>query len=374
MTKNSVALIIFLLLLFVGILAGDRFRTVSGFDQSQMLAARSILNSGSLSAPEFYQIDAQLRELSLGAGAQQDYFAETVDGKLVPKHSVVLPYILAPLLPLLGDRAPLGLSILVLWLLFVAVVRATGEIESLSIKVSVVLLFVFSQFIFYVGSIPYDTLSALCTIVAFSQVKRRPFYGGACLMLGVFVRPTIVLFAPFLLLLVLLEHHKIFSRMVGCFLGMVVPLTLYGLMNWYLFGSFLVTAYHRLPEYFNGTLMHAHHPIGFSLSVFFSRWYDKLLDPTYGVLRYNSFLLLLPFAARYIASHRERMTLTIYSAAGLGYSLYIFSYEMWYSTYFGNRFLMPSLVLMLVPIAAFVSAFVKKSRAEYQKGSLNQSE
>jgi hypothetical protein len=359
--QPPILFITFSLLLFVALIVGDEFRTVSGFDRSQMLAARSILNMGSVSAPEFHQIDAQLRELSLGAIVQQDYFAETIDKRLVPKHSIVLPYLLAPLLPLFGDRTPLAASVLVLSFLIVAAIKATEEIESHSIKVSLVSLFIFSQFIFYVGHIPYDTLSALCTILAFTQVKRRPFCGGVSLMFGVFVRPTIVLLAPFLLLLVLLEHHKMFSRALWCLLGISVPLVLYMLMNKYLFGGFFVTAYHRLPEYYNGVLMHAHHPIGFTPSVFFSRWFDKLFDPHYGVLWYNSFLSVLPFAVRFIARHRECQTLSIFIAAGLSYALYIFSYEMWDSTHIGNRFLMPSLVLLVVPVGAFVSGFIKSN-------------
>jgi hypothetical protein len=346
------------LIALLACLVGETFRTKGGYDSCQMFAARSVLHSGTLSAPEFYEIQRQLLHESTGKTVWQDCFFETAAGTLLPKHSVVTPLLLAPFVVLCGDRAPLVLSGLFLSLLITAILVFASRYGSIDNVAALAVILLFSQLLFSLGPIPGELLLSVCVVGAFLLVKQLPIAAGAVLAAGLFFRPTVLFLLPWLLIMskgdALPDSLRRGSRV--CF-GFALLAVSYLWINHLLFGDFFTTAYHRLPEYVDGGRRFLRHPTGFELTVFLQGWQEKLIGRRCGVLLYNSFLLLLPFLVPYLCRHKGSRDLVVLVGAGLTYACLMFSYEMWHASYYGNRFVLPALALLLVPVCVLVSSW-----------------
>ena len=168
--------------------------------------------------------------------------------------------------------------------------------------------------------------------------------------------PSNAIMLPFLLVAWKknLSWEGVFELLIG--LRVIVGLFLF--LNWLMFSDMLSTAYHRVLYYSLGTAFIGVHPKGFNISIFLLDWSDKLFSLKNGLITFNSILVLLPFSLFSVLKRQHRFFYMATFASGLINCLFIFSYEMWSVSFYGNRFLFPSIFLFLLPIFSFLSSFL----------------
>jgi hypothetical protein len=116
----------------------------------------------------------------------------------------------------------------------------------------------------------------------------------------------------------------------------------------------------------DGAVVFEHHPLGFNLQVFASEWRRKLLDPEIGLLICNPGVFLLALLPLRFSRLRGRRFLAVSATAAVFSILYIFSYEEWHTSFLGNRFLMPAVLLANFPILAILSE-IRECRLERKR-------
>ncbi|MEY4667467.1 MAG: hypothetical protein RL518_166 [Pseudomonadota bacterium] len=308
---------------------------------------KSVANSGSLTPQYFHDVrrDAAALGNATHSDVWQDVFALDQHGELRPKHSLLSSLFAVPFYWLFGNAGFWILQqVLFLGLLgstYTLVKRSTGLALPWSTLVSTLLL---TQSIFYCYSFSYDLHGCAVLMGGLCIMSVCPTLGAAIMTLSIFVRPTyILLILPLTFGTMRFDDKKRCGKVA---LGVGLVLVLFGLFNYYMWGNPLLTAYSRLPGFRNGEMVLSPTSIGFDLSVFLSRWEEKVFSSR-GLLPYNLSVVALPLVVVSLWRARDRFRWTCFLSA-TAYTLYIFSYPMWDTTSNGNRFLMPAIYLYLL--------------------------
>jgi hypothetical protein len=143
--------------------------------------------------------------------------------------------------------------------------------------------------------------------------------------------------------------------------GLAVPIAVGGLLNLHLFGSPFTTSYDRIAVIRTDSVALHTHRGDFDLPI----WQGirgQLLDPRKGLLPTSPITLLsllgLPALAR-----RDRRAALYIAGTSLVVFLFFSGYRLWPSSHFGNRFLLPIVILAAVPLAAAVDGAAGRWRA-----------
>jgi hypothetical protein len=331
-------------------------------------AARALWNTGSLQAPEFKKIDREAKQYSKKTASKvwQDAFALGKSGELYPKHSIISVVLTAPFYALFGDWGFLLFNNLTILLLLCFSYRINSYICKRDPAIlTLIVVFIFTQLLFYIYSFSYDVLGAAFIVIGIYYIRCHPFLGALIAGFSIFVRPSHLITYPFLLFV---WSSKTTWQKRGAFtlFGFSLALALYGLSNYLLWGDFFSTAYHRLPEYNNGNMILNQHPVGFGVSELLQNWDDKLFSLKNGLLTYNSIFFFFPLVFASSLQHKHRHFLLLMLCLSSVYTLYIFSYEHWSCTAFGNRFLYPAIFAYLFTFIAFIDRLrTSFRRSEY---------
>ena|GEM_PF-789460 len=320
--------------------------------------AISIWEHQTIVQPSYYKLYDELTAMSKTENKAyvQDVFSVGGDGQLVPKHCVMLAFIAAPMYGIFGWFGFWLLNQLVILAIVYSLFRLTSRLSGKDTGLyTVAAVFVGTSTIFSSYGMSYDLLAAMLIVVGFERSFERPFLGNLLLALSLMVRPTNAIFLPLVIVPWLMKTPISRQRMALAIGGLAAGAGVLLLTNAWIWGHPLTCSYLRLPQFLAGEVTigrEAHHVDGFIL---FNDLWAKLLGQPNGLFRFNIFLVLLPLAFLHVLKHTKQRLFFFVSGIALLNCLVIFSYPYWGASSVGNRFLLPSIYLFLVPIIVFLS-------------------
>jgi hypothetical protein len=320
--------------------------------------AISIWEHQTIEQPSYYKLYDELKALSKSDNKAyvQDVFSVGGDGRLVPKHCLMLAFIAAPMYGMFGWFGFWLLNQLIILAIVHSLFRLTSRFSSRDTGLyTLVAVFVGTSTIYSSYSMSYDLLAAMLIVVGFERSFERPFLGNLLLALSLMVRPTNAIFLPLMIVPWLMKTSISRRNMTLAFGGLAAGVGVLLITNAWIWGHPLACSYLRLPQFVAGEVTigrEAHYVDGFIL--FHDLW-AKLLGQPNGLFRYNMFLLFLPLAFLYLRKHVGQRFFFCVGGVALLNCLVIFSYPYWEASSIGNRFLLPSIYLFLVPVVVFLS-------------------
>jgi len=307
-------------------------------------AANSLLNSGTLQAPEYHMLKDKILNDAKETGKSffQDVFALGTNNELYPKHSLVPIFGAVLGVAIAGDYGPLLIQNIFAFLLFLSIWSIINNVAPPK-GISILLMLMFGTQLFFSLTCyvyTYDLHGLTFLFGGLALAKCHPVLGGFVAGLSVLVRPTYILYLPMIPAFWSMNHRKIFTTI----LGIVSAILLFFTINTILFGSPYTTSYHRAPIITpDGLSFAVTHPIGLNFDILFSDITVKLFDKQKGLITYNLLYLLVPWC---LVGFIKKPTFKsgILLTEIVIPIIYFFSYEMWNSTSMGNRFLLPSTI------------------------------
>jgi len=283
-------------------------------------------------------------------------------GRPVPKHPPLLALAALPFVAAGGETGVLVFNLLQLALLLVVAERLARRFASPWAAAAAVALTGIASFLpAYAWNFSPDVFATLLLMAALlalpaatapeedgdgsPAVTWRHAVAGGLFGLACVAKLTTVLLAPALLLLA----GRRLRPLVALAAGVALPLALYGLLNLHLFGSPTVTSYDRIVHReADGVRLHStredfHQPLGRGLVV-------QLLDQRRGLL-WTAPLALVALAALPLLARRRPAAALAVAWTALVLLLFYARYDWWWTSEYGNRFLMPAVVLAALPLA-----------------------
>jgi hypothetical protein len=278
-------------------------------------------------------------------------------GRLVPKHPIWLALAAQPWIIAFGAPGALLFNVAQLLLLLYLTYRLATRWASPTAAATAVAATGVASFIpHYVWNFSPDLFVALLLVGGLVILTMAPpvspvlsTIGGMLLGFAVLSKFPTFLAVPGIPLLV---ERPMRSRLLYFAGGLAVPIALGGLLNLHLFGSPFTTSYDRIAVIRSDSVALHTHRGDFDLSI----WQGvrgQLLDPQHGLLPTSPITLLsllgLPALAR-----RDRRASLYVAGTSLAIFLFFSGYRLWSSSHFGNRFLVPLVILAALPLAAGV--------------------
>jgi hypothetical protein len=275
----------------------------------------------------------------------------------VPKHPLLLPILAGPFIRVLGPSGGLVFNLLQLGLLIALLHRLAMRLAPPMVAaLATMLLVALSQLAHYGWNFSPDVLTTLLFVGALLAVDdRRDLLGGMLLGAAAIGKLTFLLLAPVALLLIVRDERRA-RRVVAFGIGLGLLLAASALLDLHLFGSPWTTSYDRILRLENGqprlhsTREDFDQPLVVGLRA-------QLLDARHGLWSTDKLvvlsLLLLPLVPR--ASRRWAWLVALVTLELL---LFYGRYRLWRASDYGNRFLMPVVVLAVVPLAAAIARLV----------------
>jgi len=260
-----------------------------------------------------------------------------------------------PLLLLFGEQGALVFNLLQLFLLcglmFVLARRVAGPWPS---AVAVCLTATLSFLPHFAWNFSPDVFTAMLLLGALAVLPQdraphlgRHFLAGVLLGLATTAKPSFALAAIVLPLLMGKPLRRSFPAFV---LGGLLPVALWMGLNQHLFGHPLVTPYDRIVHFTEeGIELHSNRE-DFSQPL----WRgvrDQIMLPGKGLLP-TSPVTVVSFLLLPLLWARERRWAVFTGVTCLGIFLFYSIYAQWVWSHWGNRFLMPVVVLGVLPLAA----------------------
>lgn len=325
------------------------------------LTGLSLWQTGNLGPERYAGLYKHLIEISRQDGRQywQDVFAMGANGRLYPKHCVLLSVLSAPFYGVFGEFGLWVFGQLLLLLLLFSTYRICREIVSeQAARIVVCLAFVGTQTVWYSYGLHYDVLGVALVFVGFDLMRSYPLLGAVLPALSFFVRPVHALCLPFLLFA---RSGRSFGWYCRACVGLTLGVAIYAGGNYYLWGSPFLTSYDRVLHFKAGEGFVTNWPhYEFSLTILAADWWRKLFDLEIGLVFRNPTLLLLPFALLCRVGPERARFLIFCTTAGVLQILLVFSYGHWSATAAGNRFLFIPIFLLLLPCAVVIEALLAR--------------
>lgn len=283
------------------------------------------------------------------------------DGAHLPKHPLLLPLASTPLFWAFGLHGTLIFNVLIFVLIAVAaflVARRHGSAAAAAVA-SLTLIFGTG-----IRDHAYDYhvdpfILALFTGAMAALTSRRGFLAGLLLGGTVVLRPTLLLWMPALALIV--AEQRDWRTLVRALAGGTVPLVLFALSNWWLYGAPWWTSYSRVLVVVNGEPQIADHRDAFGVPL--EEGLRNLFSGPYGV-RHR--LTLMAAAVPGLLLQVRRRPLYVLAAVGTAVaSVLLFAKYRWY----GDRFLWPSCALLLPALATTFDSFGRWTSHDAKRGA-----
>lgn len=307
----------------------------------------TLVETGSVIQDEFA---ASWYEQNLGWNRNLDQGWSNValgrDGHRMPKHPVLLPMLSTPLFWALGLPGTLLFNLLMFGVIGgagFALARRYGSVSAAAFAgVSFALAASMRD---YVYDYHVDVLIlALFTLGMALASEKRGFWAGLMVGLAVAARPTVLLWLPSLVLLML--DRRAGKQLAWAMLGGAIPLLLYAASNTWLYGMPWWAGYNRVIVMVNGEAQMADHANAFGIP--FDEGIRTLWEGRYGVK--TKLPLFFAAAPGLVLLLRKRPLYVLAAVLGVGASVLIFARYQWY----GDRFLWPSAALLVPALAATV--------------------
>lgn len=296
--------------------------------------------TGSLTNPAYNALHNRLLSQS-DSKSWQDVYAETISGKLVPKLSSIFIILVSPILGNLG-LAGIVIVNLIQWLIIIyCLFNVFRNVGGQSPVFFLFCLFLGTQAWSHALFPTLETNPVFLLSLAIFLSNKLPLFSGVLAGLSAFHRPTNAFCA------VALGFHS--QRRFEVLVGVGIGLFLFALFNYFVWGGFTTTQYHRMPFYEYGVVTYKSGVTSFELKNLLVEPIQKLFSSHQGIVTFNLilFCLLIPRSAPFplvlnlIGQTILIMCYTSYEPGGHGY----------HSSY-GNRYLTCSILLLLPYLAA----------------------
>ena len=297
------------------------------------------------------------------------FFALSIDGRIVPKHSVLMPIVSIPFYFIFGTLGFLIVNLITTFALVWGIMRLAGG--DLAARWLALVAYLSTPFLAYTVNYSPDVFATSLFIWScVFAVRNRPLACGVCAGLAVWAKITMVLL---LLPLALIIVPPGWRATLKCGLAAAVAVSPMLIIQTHLFGSPFVTGYDR-----DARLTEA----GFIITEHYSRFNVPLLtglgnllfDPTIGMLKTAPLWFLWPVgvvmairsrsASEAFASRLHVVALLLSLLANL---VFFACYDEWNASMFGNRFLFPALALGFVlqnPLWRWLMTRIVESRGQ----------
>ena len=279
------------------------------------------------------------------------------DGRVVPKHPIVMPLAAVPLVSLLGPVGALVFNVAQCVGLLIVLYVASREAASPWAAASAVAATGTLSFLpHYVWNFSPDLFATLAVTSAFLVLARdsdrhwRNVLGGTLLGIACVAKPALVVLIPAALVLALRPWQRL-AWAVG---GLALPMAAWALLNVHLFGAPYVTAYDRIARLGDHGVETYSQRDDFNQPVW-KGLKRQMRHPTQGLLQTSAITLVSWIGLPWLAWRRPRVGAGI--AIGTAALVLLFSaYQLWDSSHYGNRHLLPAVALAVVPLAALLDA------------------
>jgi len=297
------------------------------------------------------------------------------DGRFVPKHPLWMSVAALPLLLVFGDQGALIFNFLQLLLLcglmFVLAGRVAGPWPSAVAVCLTATLSFLPHFAWNFSPDVFSSVLLLGTLVALPGDQEpnigRHFLAGLLLGVATTAKPSFALAALALLLLLGRPLRRCLPAFV---LGGLIPVALWMGMNQHLFNHPLVTPYDRIVHFTEaGIELHSNRE-DFTEPLWRGAR-DQIIRPGKGLLP-TSPITVVSFLLLPLLWFRDRWWAVYVGATSLGIFLFYSTYAQWVTSHWGNRFLMPVVVLGVLPLAVALdwrrAENINQSNAKAQRG------
>jgi hypothetical protein len=279
-------------------------------------------------------------------------------GRVVPKHPIAMALASLPFVGPLGRAGTLVFNVTVLLGLLGTLYALTRHAAApVAAALAVALTGTLSFLPHYAWNFSPDLFATLAVAGGFLALaadkppRWRDAAGGALLGVACAAKPAFAVLAPGALLMLLPSWR---TRLLPAAAGLAVPLAAMAALNTHLFGAPHVTSYDRIAR------LGLHGVETYTQRDDFTQPMVKglkrqLRHPTQGLLA-TSAITLVSWVG-FVALFRRHRRLAVAIAAGSGALILFFaSYRLWDSSHYGNRHLMPAVVLAAAPLGALLDA------------------
>ena len=300
------------------------------------------------------------RDLDLGnqlpPNALSGGVALATDGRIVPKHPILLPIVSAPFIGALGMPGALVFNLVqftvLLWFMF-ALAQAAGSRPWIA-AAAVVLTYAGTSLPHYAWNYSPDLLAAtvLCgaTVAAARAESQAGFFlAGALCGLSVAAKYPLLLCVPGV---ALIPSRWTQARAAAFASGLLLPLAGLAWQNTHLFGAPWITSYDRI-AYVDGGRVTVYSQRSDFIEPLVSGMRGQLFDRQHGLLTTSPVTLISILGVARLARMRPRLAAHV-AVASLALFLFYSAYREWPASHYGNRFLLPAAALCVAPLAVFL--------------------
>ena len=286
-------------------------------------------------------------------------------GRIVPKHPPLLAFASLPLIAVFGPPGALVFNLLQIAVaLGLAYAIAAQVARPAAAAAAVVLTGTLSFLPHYAWNFSPDIFASVLLLggvvalgVTSAEGRSRTFLAGALFGLACAAKLSV---APALLAVPALVRRPR-RTLAWLSLGLALPLAGQAALNWHLFGSPLVTGYNRIAEIEGNRVTLRSQSEDFDLP-WLEGFRGQLLDRRHGLLFTSPVTLLSLACLPLLVGAARRLAVFIGGTAAVLVAV-LSSYRPWTASHWGNRFLMPVVLLAAAPLAVGIDRLVRMLEA-----------
>lgn len=297
-----------------------------------------------------YDRDVDLgNQIRGGLAVHQKQVSLSRDGRIVPKHPILMPILAVPFYVAFGIAGFLVFNVLVMVLLGVVIWAMARMYVGPVAAIAATLLLLGGSFLWkYTYNFSPDLLSTLLALAGILLVlKKRPIAGGVLLGISILGKVTNVFVAATVFVFLLFRRPR--TDAIRAALAMVPGVVAWVAINVAMFGGPTVTGYDRILVLRDGVPQLVSHKDDFDLPIL-EGIRGQLFHPRVGLLPTAPVILLaIPGFVAFLRRHPWDAALVL----GIAELLFLLfsTYRWWATSHYGNRFLMLPVVLAAVPLA-----------------------
>ncbi len=294
-------------------------------------------------------------------GRHSDDVALDQKGRLVPKHPIWMAIFSIPFIFVFGMPGALVFNQMQLVLLLILTLRLTRRFASaLGASLATCLTGFATILPHYAWNFSPDIFSCLMLLAGLvalpaDRAPNRTRHVLSGIFLGI---AAISKFSLFFAIpgIPLICGRPLKKTLAALSLGFAGPMILWCCLNAYLFGSPLTTSYDRMAQIEGNTIVVHSQRSDFDRPIM-AGVRDQIVDPAHGLL-FTSPITLLSLVGLIPLARKDRGAALYLVVTFLSVFLFFSTYEQWAASHFGNRFLIPIMVLATVPLASLIDWFV----------------